>query len=126
MSKATTMDFVKNIKNHTGAQEGKFYKTTLFRSDTILLGLNCLEPGQVQSPHDHADQDKFYYVVEGIGRFWLGEERVEAGSGQVVWAPAGLAHGVANEGQERLTLLVGIAPAPKSKQALPPNNSTNS
>lgn len=106
------MDNVKQIKDHTGVREEKFFKKTLFRSDAILLGLNCLEPGQVQSPHDHAGQDKFYYVVEGTGRFQLGEEQVEAGVGEVVWAPAGLVHGVVNEARERLTLLVGIAPAP--------------
>jgi quercetin dioxygenase-like cupin family protein len=106
------LDYVKNIKAHVGVQEEKFYKTTLFRSSAILLGLNCLEPGQVQPPHDHAEQDKFYYVVEGNGRFWLEEEQVEAGAGEVIWAPAGVVHGVENVGQERLTLLVGIAPAP--------------
>ncbi|MEZ4594737.1 MAG: cupin domain-containing protein [Chloroflexota bacterium] len=76
------------------------------------LGLNCLEPGQVQKPHDHADQDKFYYVVAGEGHFWLGDEQHVASGGQVVWAPAGVVHGVENKGTARLTLLVGIAPAP--------------
>jgi quercetin dioxygenase-like cupin family protein len=51
-------------------------------------------------------------VVEGNGRFWMGEERLTASAGQVVWAPAGVVHGVENEGDDRLTLLVGIAPAP--------------
>ena len=106
------MDWVKRIDEYTGVKAEKFYKTTLFRSDALLLGLNCLEPGQVQKPHDHADQDKFYFVVEGVGRFWLGQERVTAVSGEVVWAAAGVVHGVANEGDGRLTLLVGIAPAP--------------
>ena len=106
------MEYVTRLADHTGARPEKFYKTTLFRSDALLLGVNCLEPGQVQAPHDHADQDKFYYVVEGVGRFWLGEERVTARPGEVVWTPAGLIHGVANEGDTRLTLLVGIAPAP--------------
>jgi quercetin dioxygenase-like cupin family protein len=106
------MDYVTRVVDHAGARPEKFYKTTLFRSDALMLGLNCLEPGQVQAPHDHADQDKFYYVVEGRGRFWVGEERVEAGPGELVWTPAGLVHGVANEGDVRLTLLVGIAPAP--------------
>lgn len=106
------MDLVKRIDAHTGAKAEKFYKTTLFNSNALLLGLNCFEPGQVQKPHDHADQDKFYYVVEGTGNFWLGDERVTAVSGEVVWAPAGVVHGVANEGDGRLTLLVGIAPAP--------------
>jgi quercetin dioxygenase-like cupin family protein len=106
------MEFIKQLQAHTGSKPEKFYKSTLFRSDALLLGVNCLEPGQVQQPHDHADQDKFYYVVEGNGRFWLGQDQIAAGPGEVVWAPAGLVHGVENEGQERLTLLVGIAPAP--------------
>lgn len=106
------MILVKQLAEHVGVRGDKFYKTTLFRTDTLLLGVNCLEPGQVQQPHDHADQDKFYYVVEGSGRFWLGEERIEATAGEVVWAPAGLTHGVENDADSRLTLLVGIAPAP--------------
>lgn len=106
------MDYVKQVADHVGRQDEKFFKTTLFRSDTLLLGLNCLEPGQVQKPHVHDDQDKFYFVVSGNGRFWIGDEQVIAGEGEVVWAPAGLNHGVANESNARLTLLVGIAPAP--------------
>lgn len=105
-------EWVKRLSEHTGARTEKFYKTTLFQSDALLLGVNCLEPGQEQAPHDHAGQDKFYYVVEGEGRFQLGEEQLTAGSGEVVWAQAGVVHGVHNGGKRRLTLLVGIAPAP--------------
>ncbi len=106
------MELIKPLAAHLGSRQEKFFKNTLFRSDQLLLGINCLEPGQVQAPHDHADQDKFYYVVEGAGHFWLGEERRHASEGDVVWAPAGLSHGVENDGLVRLTLLVGIAPAP--------------
>lgn len=105
-------DLIKTLAEHKGVNEGKFYKTTLFRSDALLLGVNCLEPGQVQKAHDHADQDKFYYVVEGEGNFVLGDNQKNAQAGDVVWAPAGVVHGVSNEGKTRLTLLVGIAPAP--------------
>lgn len=103
---------ITHYTNHVGSRADKFYKTTLFQGDYLMLGLNCLEPGQVQKAHDHADQDKFYYVVAGNGRFQLGDEWYTAGIGEVVWAPAGVVHGVANEGGSRLTLLVGIAPAP--------------
>ena len=106
------MELIKNLQDHVGSRPEKFFKDTLFRSDALLLGLNCLEPGQVQKPHDHADQDKFYYVVEGEGHFWLGDEQHVADTGQVVWAPAGVVHGVENKGAVRLTLLVGISPAP--------------
>lgn len=106
------MELIKSTGEHIGTQAEKFYKTTLFRSGALLLGLNCLEPGQTQAAHDHADQDKFYYVIEGEGRFRLGEGWFTAVSGDVVWAPAALVHGVTNESDGRLTLLVGIAPAP--------------
>lgn len=106
------MNYVTRLADHVGARADKFFKATLFSGERLMLGVNCLEPGQVQAPHDHADQDKFYYVAEGRGRFWLGVEQIEAGPGEIVWAPAGLSHGVANDGDTRLTLLVGIAPAP--------------
>ena len=104
--------FVKRVEDFVGSREEKFYKTTLFRSDTLMLGLNCLESGQVQQPHTHDDQDKFYFVVQGNGRFWIGDERIEAGAGEVVWAPAGVLHGVENVANGRLTLFMGISPAP--------------
>lgn len=99
-------------RERVGARADKFYKTTLFSGQYLMLGLNCLEPGQVQPVHDHADQDKFYAVMEGEGVFTVGEEEHVAGPGVVVWAPAGVPHGVRNEGQQRLVLLMGIAPPP--------------
>ena len=69
-------------------------------------------PGQAQAAHDHADQDKFYFVLEGEGVFTVGEETRTAGPGLAVWAPAGVEHGVANRGMRRLVRLVGIAPSP--------------
>lgn len=106
------MELIKRIEKHIGVSPEKLYKTTLFHSENLLLGLNCLEPGQVQKVHAHDNQDKFYYVFEGSGRFFLGEAEVEAAVGEVVWAPAGMDHGVSNLSDTRLTLLIGIAPAP--------------
>jgi quercetin dioxygenase-like cupin family protein len=78
----------------------------------LLLGLNCLSPGQTQATHTHADQDKFYIVVEGQGAFTVADATYQAGPGMVIWAPAGAPHGVTNRGDTRLVLLVGIPPAP--------------
>lgn len=106
------MKLLKAVDDYVEFQSDKLFKTTLFQSDALLLGLNCLEPGQVQQAHQHTDQDKFYFILEGSGRFWLGSEQVEGAKGDVIWAPAGLDHGVETSGSESLTLLVGIAPAP--------------
>ena len=107
------MTHFKDYRAHTGSNPDKFFKSTLFQSANLLLGLNCLEPGQTQSAHAHGDQDKFYFVLEGEGEFMAGDEKQNAGAGAVIWAPAGVDHGVTNTGAERLVLLVGIAPAPK-------------
>ena len=101
-----------HYRDFVGSQPDKQYKSTLFRSDRLMLGLNCLSPGQEQHVHSHDVQDKFYMVVEGVGEFVVGDERQQAGEGKVVWAPAGVAHGVANRADARLVLLVGIAPFP--------------
>ncbi len=101
-----------HYRNHTGSNPDKFFKSTLFQSQRLMLGLNCLEPGQAQHAHTHEGQDKFYFVIGGEGEFVVGGEKYTAGEGAVVWAPAGVDHGVTNNGTKRLTLLVGIAPAP--------------
>ena len=99
-----------HYSDHVGASADKPFKSTFWRTERLMLGLNCLAPGQEQKLHDHAGQDKFYFVVEGTGEFVVGDERKSAGAGGAVWAPAGVAHGVANTGADRLVLLVGIAP----------------
>lgn len=104
--------YLTDYRDHVGASPRKFYKATLFSGDFLMIGLNCLEPGQVQAVHDHADQDKVYVVLEGVGRFTVGEAEQEAGPGCVVWAPAGLLHGVRNTGHGRLVILAGMAPPP--------------
>jgi mannose-6-phosphate isomerase-like protein (cupin superfamily) len=99
-----------DYRERIGSNPDRQFKTTLFESGRLMLGLNCLEPGQSQHVHTHADQDKFYFVAEGTGEFVVGDEKKRAGQGMVVWAPAGVTHGVTNTGTERLVLLVGIAP----------------
>lgn len=100
-------------REHVGSRVEKFYKTTVWQGGHLLLGLNCLEPGQIQSVHAHEGADKFYFVLEGRGSFVVGDEQEEAGEGMLVVAPAGVSHGVTNAGEGRLSMLVGIAPGIK-------------
>jgi mannose-6-phosphate isomerase-like protein (cupin superfamily) len=110
---AETMNYFIDWQEHTGTNPEKFYKTTLWQGQQVMTGLNCLEPNQSQSVHAHQGADKFYFVLEGRGRFTIGDEEREAGTGTLVIAPAGVPHGVMNKGDERLSLLVGIAPGIK-------------
>ena len=109
------MSNVTHYQEHVGVRQEKHYKETLFQGDHLMLGINCLEPGQEQPVHDHADADKVYIVMEGTGQFTVGKDAFEAGVGEVVWAQAGIVHGVENRADERLVLLVGISPPPGGK-----------
>ncbi|MBW2493333.1 MAG: cupin domain-containing protein [Deltaproteobacteria bacterium] len=90
----------------------KMGKATLFRSDRMLVGLNCFEPGQEHSLHAHAGMDKVYHVLSGSGRFLLEGREIPMGAGQMLIAPEGIAHGIRNDADERLIVLAILAPAP--------------
>ena len=100
-------------REHVGVQKEKFYKTTLWQGEHCMVGMNCLEAGQEQAAHAHEGADKFYFVLEGRGRFTVGDEVCETEPGAIVIAPAGIMHGVRNTGSERLSLLISIAPGLK-------------
>ena len=108
-----------HYRAHTGSNPDKLFKSTVFEGGGLLLGLNCLDPGQTQRVHTHGDQDKFYYVVEGQGEFVVGDETRLVGVGHVVSAPAGASHGVSNKGSVRLVLLVGMAPSASAVDSSP-------
>ncbi len=57
-----------NWREHAGSQAEKFYKTTIWQGEHVLVGMNCLEPGQTQKVHAHDGADKFYFVLEGDGQ----------------------------------------------------------
>lgn len=99
-----------NVADFIRTPGEKAFKHTFFQSKRLLVGLNVLRPGQAQAIHEHADQDKFYYVVAGSGRFTVGEASQTCTAGMLVLAPAGVPHGVRNDSEELLTFLTVIAP----------------
>jgi quercetin dioxygenase-like cupin family protein len=94
---------------------GKMTKLNQFESSRMFVDYYLLEPGQEQKPHDHADNDKLYYVLEGKGLFLLGEEEHELAAGEGCVAEAGVPHGVRNHSDARLVVLVAMAPHPAYK-----------
>ena len=75
------MNHFLNWKDQVGSQAEKFYKTTLWQGEQMMVGLNCLEPGQQQKTHAHQGADKFYFVLEGRGSFIVGDEEQDAERG---------------------------------------------
>ncbi len=50
----------------------------------------------IAPPHVHHADDEAWYVLEGVLRFWIGDEIREAGPGSAVLAPKGTPHAYGN------------------------------
>ena len=69
-------------------------------------------PRHVRPPgrHLHAVEDHVWYVQAGHGRFWVGDEVVEAGPGSILHGPHGIPHAFSADSDE-LRVLVVTMPA---------------
>src|SRR5262245_49749559 len=103
---------VKDLNSPRRFSPDKMQKVNLFETARMFADIYCLEPGQEQKPHAHNGADKIYFVLEGSGRFRIGDEEHELEADQIVLAPSGVDHGVSNQSQSRLVLLVFMAPNP--------------
>jgi quercetin dioxygenase-like cupin family protein len=88
-------------------------KSTLFSSPRLLVGVNAFEPGQTHALHAHAGMDKVYHVIAGEGEFLLDDGARPMRAGDLLVAPADVAHGVRNTGTGRLVVLAVLAPGPR-------------
>ncbi len=88
----------------------KMAKVDLASSPHLMAGLNCFEPGQAQKVHAHAGSDKLYVVMEGSGKFSLAAEKRTLSAGDVLYVPENIEHGVVNDSNSRLVVLIVIAP----------------
>jgi mannose-6-phosphate isomerase-like protein (cupin superfamily) len=71
-----------------------------------------LPPRALGAPlHTHRNEDEYSFVVEGRFGIQLGDEVLEAGPGDLVVKPRGVAHTFWNAGDEPARLLELISPA---------------
>jgi quercetin dioxygenase-like cupin family protein len=71
-----------------------------------------LPPRALGAPvHTHRNEDEYSYVLEGRVGLQIGDEVLEAGPGDLVFKPRGIAHAFWNAGDEPVRLLELISPA---------------
>ena len=102
----------RRIADHISFSEKKMQKNALFDSPHLFYDAYCLLPGQAQKVHSHDGSDKVYFVMRGTGRFTIGDEEANLTEGNAVIARAGTPHGVRNDSEDQLILLVTMAPRP--------------
>ena len=100
------------VREHAKFRADKMAKIALATTSRAQLDLYCLAPGQHQKPHAHDDQDKIYFVLDGRGRVVVGGQSETLEAGEAIVAPAGVSHGIANDGAGPLTVLVVVTPPP--------------
>jgi len=105
------MDYV-DLASQRRFSEEKMQKVPVFDSDKMFFDQYCLLPGQAQKVHTHAREDKVYVVLEGEALFDIGGEQELLPEGTAVIARAGVPHGVRNDSDSQLVLLVVMAPKP--------------
>ncbi|HEV8509289.1 MAG TPA: cupin domain-containing protein [Gemmatimonadales bacterium] len=104
-------ELIQHLFDRASFRADAMTKLDCFRSERLLVGLNCFEPGQTQAVHTHASADKFYVVLTGKATFVVGTQHLTAGPGDLIPAPAGIPHGVAHA-DERTLVLIAMAPPP--------------
>jgi mannose-6-phosphate isomerase-like protein (cupin superfamily) len=103
---------VVNIQDAVEFNHEKMKKVSLFDTDHFFCDIYCLEPGQSQKVHSHDGSDKVYYVLEGQGKVTVGSEERVLTHNEITMAPSGQDHGVLNHSNDKLVLLVFMAPKP--------------
>jgi len=68
-------------------------------------------PGGGPPPHIHHREDEMFYILEGEGTIFAGDDTIRASAGTCVHVPTGMVHHYKNEGNRPLRLLVMYTPA---------------
>ncbi len=105
-------DTFKDTRHWIRFSSEKMQKVPLFGSEKYFCDLYCLQPGQEQRVHSHSESDKIYYVIEGRGMLHIAGKERECTAGDAIIARGGEDHGVKNESENNLVLLVFMTPRP--------------
>jgi uncharacterized RmlC-like cupin family protein len=72
-------------------------------------------PGTFVPPHIHPKQDEFIHVLEGTLDLQLGEQKLQAGPGDLVRMPMGIPHAYYNHSDAPTRAMFWVTPAGKLK-----------
>jgi mannose-6-phosphate isomerase-like protein (cupin superfamily) len=66
-------------------------------------------PGQHHLRHHHPDASEFYVFLKGTPRVYLGDKEFRARPGDGVYIPTNCLHGLTNDTDEVVELIVGLS-----------------
>ena len=100
------------------ADELLTFKVDRDKSETVGIFEDEVPPQTGAPAHLHRNQDETHYVLEGQFEFVLGERKVNADAGSVVYVPRTMMHAFTNIGKEKGKLLFINTPGGPLEQFL--------
>ena len=79
--------------------------------DGISFCVEDMGPGRKMRIHKHLNNDELIFIHKGEGVLTLDEEFVEVKTGDVVFVPRGIWHGLDNTGKENLRMVFQYTPS---------------
>jgi len=79
--------------------------------DGISFCVEDMTPGRKMRIHKHLNNDELIFIHKGEGTLTLDEESIEVRTGDVVFVPRGIWHGLDNTGKENLLMAFQYSPA---------------
>jgi mannose-6-phosphate isomerase-like protein (cupin superfamily) len=93
------------------ADELLTFKVDSDQSQTVGIFEDEVPPESGPPAHLHRSQDETHYILEGQFEFVVGERKVNAGVGSVVYVPRTTVHAFTNTGKEKGKILFINTPA---------------
>jgi mannose-6-phosphate isomerase-like protein (cupin superfamily) len=72
--------------------------------------ISCYAPGHGIAPHKHDIRDQVYHILEGEGIMVIDGKRYRVGKNDIAFFPAGVEHGLYNEGTTNLVFVIANSP----------------
>ena len=79
--------------------------------DNISFCIEDMIPGRRMRIHKHLNNDELIFIHKGEGTFTLDEQSIEVKTGDVIFVPRGIWHGLDNTGKENLLMVFQYSPA---------------
>ena len=91
-----------------GGGIAKMILTSREMRSMLFLAHAVLEPSR--KLEEHIDPyDEIYYILRGAGTMRVGDDRRKVRTGDAIWIPTGDVHGLLNDGDADLEILVTAA-----------------
>ena len=101
--------FIGNIKSLTKDNEN--FRHVLYTGPKSQIVIMSLQPGEDIGMETHTTSDQIIVIVAGEGRATVGDESEPIEKHTLIFVPAGMAHNIANTGDETMKLYTVYAPS---------------